>query len=56
VTFADPVLQVIVNEENAHDTKDFIEKRLAAIKNQRNTGEAEDLALIIGMKCVSEHF
>jgi phospholipid-transporting ATPase len=39
---------VIVNEENAHDTKDFIEKRLAAVKNQRNTGETEDLALIIG--------
>jgi hypothetical protein len=41
-------IQVIVNEENAHDTKDFIEKRLAAIKSQRSSGEIEDLALIIG--------
>jgi phospholipid-transporting ATPase len=39
---------VIVNEENAHDTKDFIEKRLAAAKSQRSTGETEELALIIG--------
>ena len=41
--------KVIVNEENAHDTREFITKRLNAIKNQRNTGELEDLALIIGM-------
>jgi phospholipid-transporting ATPase len=40
--------QVIVNEENAHDTKDFINKRLSAINNQRKSGEQEDLALIIG--------
>lgn len=41
--------QVIVNEENAHDTREFLSKRLSAIKNQRSTGELEDLALIIGM-------
>lgn len=40
--------QVIVNEETALGTKDFLERRLIAIKNQRNTGELEDLALIIG--------
>lgn len=40
--------QVIVNEENAHDTAEFISKRLTAIKNQRSSGELEDLALIIG--------
>lgn len=43
------VFQVIVNEENAHDTQEFLSKRLSAIKNQRSTGELEDLALIIGM-------
>jgi phospholipid-transporting ATPase len=42
---------VIINEENAHDTRDFIEKRLAAIKSQRSTGEVEELALIIGVYC-----
>ena len=40
--------QVIINEENQHDTYDFINKRLSAIKSQRSTGELEDLALIIG--------
>jgi phospholipid-transporting ATPase len=40
---------VIVNEENAHDTSEFLNKRLSAIKNQRSTGEQEDLALIIGL-------
>jgi phospholipid-transporting ATPase len=40
--------QVIVNENNAHDTQELISKRLSAIKNQRSTGELEDLALIIG--------
>jgi hypothetical protein len=43
-------IQVIVNEENAHDTQEFITKRLLAIKNQRSTGELEDLALIIGQR------
>ena len=42
-------LKVIVNEETAHDTQEFLEKRLSAINNQRNTGDAEDLALIIGV-------
>jgi phospholipid-transporting ATPase len=42
--------QVIVNEENAHDTKDTIERRLTAVKSQRSSGEElEDLALIIGI-------
>lgn len=41
-------IQVIVNEENAHDTQEFITKRLSAIKNQRSSGELEDLALVIG--------
>ncbi|KAF8200726.1 calcium transporting ATPase [Pholiota molesta] len=41
---------VIVNEENAHDTHEFLTKRLSAIKNQRSTGELEDLALIIDGK------
>ena len=40
--------KVIVNEENAHDTQEFLTKRLSAIKNQRSTGELEDLALVIG--------
>lgn len=41
--------QVIVNEESSHETAEFILKRLSAIKNQRNSGEQEDLALIIGV-------
>lgn len=40
--------QVIVNESTALGTKDFLERRLTAIKSQRSTGELEDLALIIG--------
>ena len=40
--------KVIVNEERSQDTKDFINRRLTALKNQRNTGELEDLALVIG--------
>ena len=40
--------QVIINEENMHDTKDTIERRLTAVKSQRSSGELEDLALIIG--------
>ena len=40
--------KVIVNETTAQDTHDFITKRLSAIKNQRNSGELEDLALVIG--------
>ena len=39
---------VVVNEETARETADFIEKRLSAIGNQRISGEMEDLALIIG--------
>ncbi|KAG9073473.1 hypothetical protein FS749_015136, partial [Ceratobasidium sp. UAMH 11750] len=44
---------VIVNEENAHDTREFITKRLNAIKNQRKSGELEDLALIIDGKSLT---
>ncbi|TEB37429.1 calcium transporting ATPase [Coprinellus micaceus] len=44
---------VIINEENAQDTSDFITKRLSAIKNQRSTGELEDLALIIDGKSLT---
>ncbi len=43
------LLQVIVNEENSHHTKDTIERRLTAVKSQRSSGELEDLALIIGI-------
>ncbi|KAF8448709.1 hypothetical protein L210DRAFT_3387838 [Boletus edulis BED1] len=44
---------VIVNEETAHETADFIEKRLGAIRNQRSSGEVEDLALIIDGKSLT---
>ncbi|KAF9564813.1 calcium transporting ATPase [Agrocybe pediades] len=44
---------VIVNEENAQDTRDFLTKRLSAIKSQRSTGEQEDLALIIDGKSLT---
>ncbi|EJD39298.1 phospholipid-translocating P-type ATPase [Auricularia subglabra TFB-10046 SS5] len=44
---------VIVNEETAHATKDFIVKRLTAIKNQQRSGEQEDLALIIDGKSLT---
>lgn len=39
---------MIVNEESAHETEQFLSKRLTAIKNQRKSGELEDLALVIG--------
>ncbi|KIY61355.1 phospholipid-translocating P-type ATPase [Cylindrobasidium torrendii FP15055 ss-10] len=44
---------VIVNEESAQATEEFLSKRLAAIKNQRNTGELEDLALVIDGKSLT---
>ncbi|KAG8221375.1 Ca-transporting ATPase [Butyriboletus roseoflavus] len=44
---------VIVNEESAHETAEFISKRLSAIKNQRSSGEQEDLALIIDGKSLT---
>jgi phospholipid-transporting ATPase len=44
---------VIVNEESAHATSDFLNKRLAAIKNQRKAGEIEELALIIDGKSLA---
>jgi len=42
-----------VNEETAHATKEFITKRLTAIKNQQRAGEQEDLALVIGASAFS---
>ena len=45
---ADSPWQVIVNEDNAHDTKDFLSKRLEAVKSARSTGDFEELALVIG--------
>ena len=48
------LLQVIVNEETAHETEAFITKRLNAIKSQRSSGgEQEDLALVIGVSAIS---
>lgn len=44
---------VIVNEDNAHDTADLLNKRLQAIKNQRSVGEIEELALIIDGKSLT---
>ncbi|KDQ53432.1 hypothetical protein JAAARDRAFT_137304 [Jaapia argillacea MUCL 33604] len=44
---------VIVNEETAAGTQEFLNKRLTAIKNQRNSGELEDLALIIDGKSLT---
>lgn len=44
---------VIINEETAEATNDFITRRLTAIKNQRSTGELEDLALIIDGKSLT---
>ncbi|KAI0827823.1 phospholipid-translocating P-type ATPase [Trametes gibbosa] len=44
---------VIVNEENAHDTEEFLRKRLDAIKSQRNAGDQEDLALVIDGKSLT---
>jgi phospholipid-transporting ATPase len=41
---------VIVNEESAHDTAEFISKRLSALRNQTSSGEQEELALIIGAR------
>ncbi|KAG1716196.1 hypothetical protein ID866_936 [Astraeus odoratus] len=41
---------VIVNEDSASATSEFISKRLSAIRNQRSSGELEDLALIIDGK------
>ncbi|TFK45591.1 phospholipid-translocating P-type ATPase [Heliocybe sulcata] len=44
---------VIVNEETAAATQEFLEKRLTAIKSQRNSGELEDLALVIDGKSLT---
>lgn len=42
-----------MNEETAHDTQQFLAKRLSAIKSQRSTGELEDLALVIDGKSLT---
>ena len=34
---------------NAHDTREFLTKKLLAIKAQRKAGDLEELALVIGM-------
>ncbi|KAF8548890.1 phospholipid-translocating P-type ATPase [Imleria badia] len=44
---------VVVNEETARETAEFIEKRLGAIRNQRSSGELEDLALVIDGKSLT---
>ncbi|KAK4705641.1 phospholipid-transporting ATPase, partial [Phenoliferia sp. Uapishka_3] len=44
---------VIVNEDNMHDTRDFLTKRLEAVKNARNAGDFEELALVIDGKSLS---
>ncbi|KAI0314556.1 calcium transporting ATPase [Amylostereum chailletii] len=44
---------VIINETSMLDTKDTLERRLTAIKNQRSSGELEDLALIIDGKSLT---
>ncbi len=43
-------MQIIVNEQSAADTEDFLSKRLFAIKNQRKAGDTEELALVIDGK------
>jgi len=48
ISMCSSLMQVTVNEETAHGTQEFLNKRLSAIKNQRSTGELEDLALVIG--------
>lgn len=39
---------VVVNEDSKVKTAEFLKKRLTAVASQRNNGEAEDLALVIG--------
>ncbi|KAI0031845.1 calcium transporting ATPase [Vararia minispora EC-137] len=41
---------VVINENSMLDTKDTLERRLSAVKNQRNSGELEELALVIDGK------
>lgn len=41
-------LQVIINTETMAETSDLLSKRLFAIKNQRISGDTEELALVIG--------
>lgn len=48
--------QIIVNEETSHETEEFLSKRLFAIQNQRNAGDTEELALVIGMPSCSSDF
>lgn len=46
--------QVVVNEETATATAEFISKRLQAIKSQRSAGDLEELALVIGALVFSD--
>lgn len=39
---------MIINTETMAETSDLLSKRLFAIKNQRISGDTEELALIIG--------
>lgn len=48
--------QVIVNEDSAALTEEFLTRRLNAIKSQKNTGEQEDLALVIGRRICNTQF
>lgn len=50
------VSQVIVNEETAHGTREFLTKKLVAIQNQRKTGDLEELALVIGRPVITHYF
>lgn len=42
------IMQVIVNEETARDTRQYLSTKLIAIKAQQKSGDLEELALIIG--------
>ncbi|KAJ9119842.1 hypothetical protein QFC24_005556 [Naganishia onofrii] len=44
---------IIVNEETSRDTEEFLSKRLFAIRNQRNAGDTEELALVIDGKSLT---
>ncbi|KAI0060491.1 calcium transporting ATPase [Artomyces pyxidatus] len=44
---------VIINEQTMFDTKETLERRLTSVKNQRSSGELEDLALIIDGKSLT---
>ena len=39
---------MVVSEKTAHETAEFISRRLSAIRSQRSSGKLKDLALITG--------